>query len=262
MSEEKSEPVICRLCRAMPAIKSHIIPKSFFLGDETTRLIPTKPGSFTRRTPVGVYSRLLCAACDRHWGKLDEYAAHVLALGESKKLPHTIALGYPVPYLNYSYARLHTFFMTVLWRALHSPHPYFERLQHPDLRSRLDAIVLEGDQDLADEHRILFSHFPDVPWRGSIQPILRQCNWGNRTFDAALFVINNLHVTITYGPTPAFPWWEVLNKSGHTLVVPIKYQNSYVAQAFEGMHRNYPSAFKTRVSKKSRKGLNEIHLEE
>lgn len=163
--------------------------------------------------------------------------------GESHDIPCEFVRGNILPVLRYDYLRLHTFFITMVWRALHSSHIYFERIQIPTLRASIEKIVSTGDQALADQHRILFSYCPEVRYRGTFQPIPRRCAMYGCTFDAIIFVLNNLHVTITYGPVPEFLPEEILRPAGMTVVPAIPFMTSFIAQGFEGMRKHYPDAF-------------------
>jgi hypothetical protein len=118
-----------------PLGKSHIIPESFFPkdveDDRPSRLLTNKEGEYPKKLPAGVYDRtILCHSCERKFDLVDNYGQKTLLENEGKHSPIThggTTYGFELP--TYDYNLLKSFFVSVLWRASVSTHPFYGRIR-------------------------------------------------------------------------------------------------------------------------------------
>ena len=81
--------MICRLCgKDKKLVESHIIPKKFytplFVEKQSPRIISNKPGFYPKKSPSGIYDKIVCVECERIFSPWDDYAQKVLLTQNSK----------------------------------------------------------------------------------------------------------------------------------------------------------------------------------
>jgi len=127
--------MICRYCgENQKLIDAHIIPKAFFRrlrgGKDSPRLLTNKKGHFPKRAPIGVYDpTILCECCEPLFGQWDGYAQQLL--GDDSKSFSPIRMGAQVvgyEIEEFRYELLKLFFISLLWRASVSTHPFYSRI--------------------------------------------------------------------------------------------------------------------------------------
>ncbi|HTA42226.1 MAG TPA: hypothetical protein VK789_07260 [Bryobacteraceae bacterium] len=120
---------LCRFClEERPLIEAHIIPKGFFeriRTDEANILI--NESDYPKRSPQGIYDKgILCGPCDNIIGKWDQYAQEALPAEMSAFTliaDRQIIGGWERP--DYDYELLKLFFISLVWRASISTHPFY-----------------------------------------------------------------------------------------------------------------------------------------
>jgi hypothetical protein len=125
----------CKFCGSeSKLIKAHIIPAGLFRrlqkGDKPLELMTNKAGEHIKKAPIGVYDRtIVCGKCEKIWQEWDEYAQQLLTDGplNGRIIYHeNKALCYVVD--SYDYQKLKLFFISLLWRAAVSSHPFFSKV--------------------------------------------------------------------------------------------------------------------------------------
>lgn len=144
--------MICKLTgkEGTPA-KAHIIPESFYLFDkelnEPSLLVTNSKGIYSKRTWKGIYDdSIVTQEGERYFLKCDDYAFKLLVEQFASAKPLELK-GSIVAYIydNFDYDKLKLFFLSVLWRAAVSSHPFFKRV---DIGSHLETIrkaIIESD---------------------------------------------------------------------------------------------------------------------
>jgi len=168
---------ICKLCLKERDLikKSHIIPrfinKLLLTGDENQfyviHKIPEKGINKHRLVYDSCYeSDLLCIECDNLIGKLETYAANVLA---NKNLPYSLALNITHLYLpngkffqicNVDYTKFKLFCLSLVWRASIAHGDFFKDVnlgkKHEEI---IRQMILNNDAKGVNDYPIEFATF-------------------------------------------------------------------------------------------------------
>jgi hypothetical protein len=135
-------------------INSHIIPDGFF-----DRIKANEPNimldetNHPKRAPKGVYDQhILCGPCDNRIGVWDGYAQNVLTndmSGFTVVHENGIVGGWERP--TYDYSLLKMFFISLVWRASISSHPFYRRI---DIGTKFEdrAHAMISTDDPGDEN--------------------------------------------------------------------------------------------------------------
>lgn len=158
----------CKLCdQETRLIKAHIIPESFFpLGAGHGHLFYSQKGQFPKRARVGVYDNgILCSACDNRLGKLDDHAAKKLLHGTSMRaLDEEDAKVSQYPQADSDI--IWRFALSVAWRAHHSTHDFYQRVDLGPYAERFKAVLLSKSEDKSFGLWIVEFDKPGVPFLG------------------------------------------------------------------------------------------------
>lgn len=158
--------MICKLTgkEDTPA-KAHIIPESFYLIDkdvnEPSLLATNSKGIYPKRSWKGIYDdSIVTQEGEKYFLKCDDYAFKLLveqfASAKPLELKGSI-VGYM--YDNFDYDKLKLFFLSVLWRAAVSSHPFFKRV---DIGPHLEIIrkaIIESDPGNSDFYSTVLALF-------------------------------------------------------------------------------------------------------
>lgn len=113
-----------------PLVKSHIIPEALVRDmspDGKAMLFDSQPGVMPKRAPVGIYdSGILCLECERRFGPADDCGIEfvrrplsAMSVVKEMRQYRVFEAG------GVDCAQLKLFFLSVLWRAHWSTHPFF-----------------------------------------------------------------------------------------------------------------------------------------
>lgn len=126
----------CRYCgKETNLVNAHVIPEGFFRrlrnGQDPPRLLTNKANEYPKKAPVGVYdTNILCEKCEPLFGDWDNYAQQFLT---EQRPPGEVIYseGQRVAYKvqKYDYAKLKLFFLSLIWRASVSEHPFYNRIK-------------------------------------------------------------------------------------------------------------------------------------
>ncbi len=157
---------ICKLClKETVLIEAHVIPKSLYgpmrEGSRTPRLYSTEDGSFPKKVPAGIYERgILCADCDRRIGDWDNYAQQILLApleGYGNPAVLRASEAFVIPGVDYSLLKL--FFVSLLWRAHHTTHQFFQDIDLGSWATKARAMILAGDPGESDEFGVILVRY-------------------------------------------------------------------------------------------------------
>jgi hypothetical protein len=155
----------CKYCQQeKKLIKAHVIPESFFrrlcVGESPPRLLTEKEGIYPKRASKGVYDpNILCIDCERLFGDWDNYGQKFLTvdpIGEPKVVGSKI-VGYEVPHLNYPDLKL--FFVSLVWRASVSEHPFYERIRLGPYEEVAKRLIEHRDPGDAEIFSVILARF-------------------------------------------------------------------------------------------------------
>ncbi len=169
----------CHLClEERKLIKSHGIPKSFFLplrpGKRIPKIYSNTPGVYPKKSPIGIYDKsILCSECDNLIGKWDNYAQQLLLKDFTEDLAvlhGTDKVAYKIDSFNYH--KLKLFFVSVLWRASISKHYFYKRIRLGPYQSIARKMIIENDPSSAKTFSVVISKFSDPKFTGILDPHL------------------------------------------------------------------------------------------
>ena len=127
--------MICKFCNIEKnLIKAHIIAEVFFrdLRDSQGHLtIHSKVrGEYPKKSPIGIYDKnILCESCEKLFEKWDYYGQMLLLKEQEAHEPfyhQNKILCYKIK--DYTYNCLKLFFVSILWRAAVSKHPFYSEV--------------------------------------------------------------------------------------------------------------------------------------
>jgi hypothetical protein len=207
----------CPICGDIP-IDSHVVPYSFNF--EPLKIYPLKIG-YSKRSPIGIYDKILFSKCDGHLGKVDDYAKSVLKKGALESLEDGInANGIYVKKLTYNYHLLARFLLSVIYRSQYCSHVFYSKCKNDLMHQSLCELFEYGNIEILDEFSITLNYFSDFYTNGYMsQPIFSD---EDRSFEMC---INNMVLIVSHEHTK-FPFPHSINKRGITMIVPIKFEGS------------------------------------
>lgn len=126
----------CKFCiEDKKCIKAHIIPNSLyepiFSQKKGMLILSDKSENYPQKQHTGIYdTNIVCEECERVFSKPDNYAKSFFSadIQEESFLIHN---GKKLAYIikDYDYHNLKLFFMSTLWRASVSTHPFFSNIK-------------------------------------------------------------------------------------------------------------------------------------
>lgn len=146
----------------MAEAKSHVIPRSVMMAHADQQDIPRLIGSgggHPKRLRTGVYDEtILCHECEKVFGPWDDYGKRfLLDMPASSHFLGTDAEYSQVDGIDYD--RLKLFFVSVLWRASVSTHPFYSRVRLGPHEARIRAMLLTRSPGSADDYSVLLERF-------------------------------------------------------------------------------------------------------
>lgn len=161
-----SKELHCKFCGiARPLINAHVIPRPFFTDQKSlggsSKLLSNVDGEFPKRSRIGVYDgEILCAECDGAMGIWDQYGIELLlhGLADFTPVPNAEA---PVAFVRpvFDYPKLKLFFLSVLWRAGESSHPFFRRVKLGPYSERIRSLLLAKSPGEPEDFDTVLSAF-------------------------------------------------------------------------------------------------------
>ena len=158
----------CKLCNCeKKLIRAHIIPEGFFRrlrdGQDPPRILTEC--NFPKKAPIGVYdSTILCGDCERVFGDWDNHGQQILAaapIGEPIEQGGKV-IAYKIEKFNYDQLKL--FFVSLLWRASVSTHPFYKKINLGPYEEIAKNKILNSDAGSNEEFSITISKFGEHPF--------------------------------------------------------------------------------------------------
>lgn len=164
----------CRLCNENKRlIDAHIIPRAIYERVKDSRdshllVVQNKNGAFPKKSRIGFYDNsILCSACDGHIGKYDDYGTRFLSElerhGTEVKAPDGRVVALKV--MDFDYARLKLFFLSILWRASVSNLDHFSRVRLGRYEAILHQLIQSGDPGAPDDFPVFLTRFKGIDLR-------------------------------------------------------------------------------------------------
>lgn len=164
----------CRFCgQERKLVEAHIIPEGFFRrlrdNQDPPRLLTNKEGEYPKKAPIGVYDpSILCGECEPSFGDWDNYAQQFL--GEEPGGGQPIYDGnqlvaYKV--LEYDYVNLKLFFISLLWRASVSSHPFYKKVKLGPYEEESKQLIEQRNPGIENDFSVTLAKF-DHPLGSSI----------------------------------------------------------------------------------------------
>lgn len=170
--------MICKLTgKEGPQAKAHIIPESFFLIDKSEKqplkLVTNTKGVYPKRIWKGVYDdTIVTQEGEKIFLEWDDYAFKFLVehFNSAKPLEHEGSI-VAYRYDEFDYNKLKLFFLSVLWRAGASSHPFFKRVDLGPHMEVLKKAILESDPGDPDFYATILASFDDdQSWAKMMDP--------------------------------------------------------------------------------------------
>ena len=149
----------CRLCKREKILRnSHIIPEFIYkpLYDEKHRfrVLSNLRAKESPKRQKGVREKLLCADCENHISKFEQYASRVF----SKRAGVTVnRQGKAVHLDGLEYASFKLFALSVLWRSSVSSLSFFGEVSLGVHEPKLRRMILESDPGLPSDYPFVMS---------------------------------------------------------------------------------------------------------
>ena len=152
----------CRLCgKNKELANSHIIPKCFFMylypeGDKRSLIMISKK-YHSKKSPIGIYEKLLCFNCEERLGVFDGYAKKLLLEKKSGHLQKYKDDAYII--YKYDYFKLKSFFLSLLWRASVSSREEFKLIDAGPFEDALKNFLLQRSVGKYNDFSIFITKF-------------------------------------------------------------------------------------------------------
>jgi hypothetical protein len=158
--------VACKLCLyGKKNIKSHIIPKSFFMkikqNENPILIIPDKIDKYPKKSHIGIYDdNLVCEDCEKVFSAWDNYADSFLIKNFQKNKP-VFDGGIVIAYLidSFDYHKLKLFFISLLWRASASSNNFYSLISTGVFEEKLKRMILDNDPGDQNSFSIIITKF-------------------------------------------------------------------------------------------------------
>ncbi len=161
--------MVCKLCgKEEKLVKSHIIPKSFFMDlkgkgpKNHFKIHSNVKGERPKRSQTGTYDKLVCEDCEKIFSPWDDYAKKFLLqeLSENTFIKEGGKLfGYQLK--DFSYHNLKLFFISVLWRASVSTRKEFSDVNVGPFKSQLEEMINNSDSGDPNAFSVILSKFDE-----------------------------------------------------------------------------------------------------
>lgn len=161
-----SKQITCKLTGELgKAIRSHIIPKSFFnlKEPENPPLIMSADGSF-KKSRIGIYDDgLVTARGEEYFKNIDDYAYKILISKRDSFIDLTVE-GQKVgkALLDYDYKKLKLFFLSLLWRASETAQPPFSAVGLGPHSPLIKDMILNGNPGSPEDYAVILFRFPEA----------------------------------------------------------------------------------------------------
>jgi hypothetical protein len=119
-----------------------------------------KEGEYPKRVPTGVYDQnILCEECEPIFGDWDNYALRFLMEGPPWKALYAQnqRVGYEI--WEYDYKNLKLFFLSLLWRASVSQHPFYRRVNLGPREDVAKALIKKANPGTEHEFSVTLAKF-------------------------------------------------------------------------------------------------------
>lgn len=159
-------------------VKAHIIPRSFYDLDylQPLEIITNSETGYNGKSFVGIYDKnIVTAEGERIFSPWDLYAHQLLISGcdSFEKIVldgKVIALRTP----SYHYSNLKLFFISVLWRASVSTHPFFQHIRIDTFEPILRNALLNADSGGKEFFSVTLAYFVDLPTKTVMMDPLKE----------------------------------------------------------------------------------------
>ncbi len=168
MGTKQTKIGTCALCQATPVklCESHIIPEFLYSlpGDQAERnelwLWSSDPATRGKRTPRGVYERLLCLPCEGRFQRLEDYVATLLYDTQGRVKAQERDLGTRFEFTGIEYPRMKLFLLSMLWRMGVSRSDSFKTIQLDAHNEQLRTMLMNDDPGPGPAFGCVISYCP------------------------------------------------------------------------------------------------------
>lgn len=133
-----------------------------FVSKQSLIEVTNKVGEFTKRRPRGIYDRtVVCRDCESIWEEWDNYAQQLLAIQPRDAQVRYDSNGQQIAYVinKYDYKKLKLFFISMIWRASVSSHPFFKRVSLGSFEEVAKTMICNTDPGSDDDFGVILSKF-------------------------------------------------------------------------------------------------------
>lgn len=202
----------CALCKQpLPLLRSHVLPEFFYrptYDPQHTAVLYDLESGKKRKRQQGFTERLLCASCEAHIGRWENYFARVWLHPQFSVRPTTL-VGDTVTVPGLDYAQFKLFHMSLIWRAGVSRLKEFEQVDLGTQQETMRALLLADDPGGRDDYPFFGIAMRD-PATGGFQDKLL------KAFDSSRVNGHWVHVAIFGGVL----WHYFTSGHSHGRLVP------------------------------------------
>ena len=172
--------ITCKLTGSVgPAIKAHVIPRSFYKFNGDGQLIYLGEDLYRKkRCPIGIYdSTIVTQEGEDYFRDCDHYGAEFFVRDFDKKPWKVLPGDNPVkPHGkifepgDFNPDMIRRLCMTILWRAHVSNNPFFQKINIGSHESRLKNFILNGELGDTSDFSIILSRWNDTSSAPTLLP--------------------------------------------------------------------------------------------
>jgi hypothetical protein len=197
----------CKFCgNERELVKAHIIPAGFFRrlrqGQGSLELVTNRAGEYHKKTWTGVYDKtIVCDDCEHIWEEWDDYAQKLLA-GEplnGQALYHgSQKIGYVVK--DFEYKKLKLFFISMIWRASVSSHPFFAKVSLGEFEEIAKKHIANGDPGHSEDFSVTLAKFDHPLAKSTLDP--HEDKYSDVNYYRFYLASYIAYIKVDYKPTP------------------------------------------------------------
>ncbi|WP_217514379.1 hypothetical protein [Vibrio metschnikovii] len=160
----------CNLCgKDKKLIEAHIIPRSFYeplkVSGKIPILVTDTAGIFPKRSPTGIYDKnIVCESCEQLFSPWDDYGYKFFSqsFSDCKAIyDNGELLAFNLGQCDYH--KLKMFFLSMLWRASVSSHPFFKSVNLGPFEEKVAKLILSNDSGDNKNFSVALSKFESDP---------------------------------------------------------------------------------------------------
>jgi hypothetical protein len=244
----------CKFCLGdYKCIEAHIIPNSLYkplLADPSGMLIVSNKSEIhPKRSHTGIYdSELVCEKCERLFSKFDDYAQSFF----SAEIPDNNYIIHKNEKLAYfiedvDYPKLKLFFISLLWRASVTNHPFFSKVDVGPFEVQLKKMITGDDPGDENTFSVTITKYDETSLASAMLSPHRNkwCDINYYTFYLRGFKV---YIKVDQRIAPDIMLNFMIRPHNRLLIPLLEFRKSSEIKVMEKMAKIYDEKFSKRKS--------------